>query len=375
MYTTNKENELFERRDLGNGLIGDVRIPVTKQDQAHMQWTGGKIPFATWQAVLAFFEKSYEVSKSETQVRLFYNADTRQWRAWAFPQEYGTGMTAHELRDAESWDEQVLAAKDGGEFYEFGSVHHHCSAGAFQSGTDRADEAKRPGLHITVGNLDADQFSLHARISVATPGKSTPDAKIVYYPASHGFYHANLTEWFEAPEQFIQPWMPDSIRDAVFEHLLTCPTKGTVEFPEQWMDNLIKRPLPVRHVPAVRVGKYPLGHGWGSGHGNGEAKNNNNQPPRLAPPIVVEEDKDWEEFDSDAELQAVVVAIDALTIELGVPLSQIYGVMEMPEEMYEQADEDVHTAVQGLLDGSTVRWSEVIDYLWSQPVVRAEGLT
>ncbi len=33
------------------------------------------------------------------------------------------------------------------------SAHHHCSASAFQSGTDEENERGQDGLHITVGRM------------------------------------------------------------------------------------------------------------------------------------------------------------------------------------------------------------------------------
>ena len=45
----------------------------------------------------------------------------------------------------------------------FGTVHHHCSTSAFQSGTDEADETNREGFHFTIGNLDKEDIDIHFR--------------------------------------------------------------------------------------------------------------------------------------------------------------------------------------------------------------------
>lgn len=45
----------------------------------------------------------------------------------------------------------------------FGTVHHHCSASAFQSSTDEQNEWNQDGLHITVGRMDQERHDLHAR--------------------------------------------------------------------------------------------------------------------------------------------------------------------------------------------------------------------
>lgn len=57
-----------------------------------------------------------------------------------------------------SWDS---APSD--EWMYFCTVHHHCSASAFQSGTDEDNERNQDGLHITVGHMGSERHDLHAR--------------------------------------------------------------------------------------------------------------------------------------------------------------------------------------------------------------------
>ena len=57
-----------------------------------------------------------------------------------------------------SWD-----SEPSGDWLYFATVHHHCSASAFQSGTDEANERNQDGLHLTVGRMDAERHDLHAR--------------------------------------------------------------------------------------------------------------------------------------------------------------------------------------------------------------------
>src|SRR6187402_3553480 len=64
--------------------------------QHKLTWTGGKLN-PIWPEVLAFFKWTYTEHRSESQVRLFVNRDTGEWKAWAFPQKARTSMSAREL--------------------------------------------------------------------------------------------------------------------------------------------------------------------------------------------------------------------------------------------------------------------------------------
>ena len=130
------------------------------EDEPTLEWKGGKIPIAVWNQVLSFFKWSYDETHSETQVRLLYHPKDNHWVAWAFPQEHGTGMTAKEI-DGDEKDKQ--RAKFAG-YTACGTVHHHCSSGAFQSSVDHNNEISQDGVHITVGNMDQDMYLSHIHI-------------------------------------------------------------------------------------------------------------------------------------------------------------------------------------------------------------------
>jgi hypothetical protein len=83
---------------------------------------------------------------------LYYNPDTSEWKVIVNDQE-GVGLHTEEI------ETQVVEEP----WCHFGSIHHHCNATAFQSGTDLADEYDSPGFHVTVGNLDEKLVSIHAR--------------------------------------------------------------------------------------------------------------------------------------------------------------------------------------------------------------------
>lgn len=126
-------------------------------------WNGKKIPLHMWKEILAFMKQSYDELKSETLVYLFYDeAAPQPWLYWVPPQETA-GMTVKSSPDHPDYIKQRAAYPDT----MFGTVHHHCSSSAFQSGTDEADEVNREGLHFTVGKLNNDEkVDVHFRITL-----------------------------------------------------------------------------------------------------------------------------------------------------------------------------------------------------------------
>jgi hypothetical protein len=139
-----------------------------KSVKGQIDYTGPKFSAQMWHQALSFFRWTHKEMDSESQVRLYVNTKLGRWGAWAFPQEARTGMSAREIATPET-PEQAMArfasweSEPSGDWLYFATVHHHCSASAFQSGTDEANERNQDGLHLTVGRMDAERHDLHAR--------------------------------------------------------------------------------------------------------------------------------------------------------------------------------------------------------------------
>ena len=241
------DKKLYELRNLGNGFSGHVPSPITiVEGTPAMRWTGAKIPASVWREIVSFFQWSHEETQSETQVRLLMDSNTGEFKAWAFPQKYGTGMTAKELSGHEDYERQLNEQMAGGNWIKFGTVHHHCSVGAFQSGTDSADETEM-GIHITIGNIGSPRHSIHARVSLTIPGTLDADGN-ASTKASHGYYPAVLSDWFECPDLPIVP--TEALREEIVRHIVCTPVEK-IEFPPAWAENLIKHtPQPKWIAPA-----------------------------------------------------------------------------------------------------------------------------
>jgi proteasome lid subunit RPN8/RPN11 len=108
-------------------------------------------------SIFSVFRKVYELYRSESTALLFYNEKKKKFKV---------GIPYQKVSFA-----SVEAIKMGSPqgYITVASVHSHCNFSAFHSGTDITDEEYIEGLHITIGNVDEDQFSLVA--SIVSNGK------------------------------------------------------------------------------------------------------------------------------------------------------------------------------------------------------------
>lgn len=140
-----------------------------KTAKGALEYTGPKFSSEMWHQILSFFRWTHKEMDSESQVRLYVNQALKRWGAWAFPQEARTGMSARELPTQETPEKAkerfaYWNSEPSDDWLYFGTVHHHCSASAFQSSTDEQNEWNQDGLHITVGKMDQERHDLHARL-------------------------------------------------------------------------------------------------------------------------------------------------------------------------------------------------------------------
>lgn len=219
--------------------------------QAKFEWTGPKINREVWEQVLAFFSWTYKEHHSESQVRLFVNHKTKVWAAWAFPQEARTGMTAKEL-DVPSAKEQRAQFSDADGWVYFGTVHHHCGGGAFQSGTDETNESNQDGLHITVGKMDEKMHDIHCRLYIS--GHK-------FEPRMHWFWDIEPTL---APiPTHLRALLADGVEDRLARMQMCMPVGPEVKFPDQWRDNVIE----IKTVSSVGYNGGLGYRGYGQGYG------------------------------------------------------------------------------------------------------------
>lgn len=156
-------NEVFEK--IENDLFTSYKpVEVPQAEELTAEWHGKKIPSHIWFEILAFMKASQAKFSSEAMLFLYYDENsTEPWSYWVPPQKTN-GMTVKSDPDHPEFSKQRAQYPD----VMFGTVHHHCTSSAFQSGTDEADETTREGFHFTVGKLGKDQESeVHARLTLA----------------------------------------------------------------------------------------------------------------------------------------------------------------------------------------------------------------
>jgi hypothetical protein len=226
------------------GMVSCIFEHEVVKTTANYEWTGPKITRETWNQMLAFFRWTYATTKSESQVRLFVNAGTQEWSAWAFPQTEGTGMTTREL-DNEATKTQRAQFSDADGWFYYGTVHHHCSASAFQSGTDESNERGQDGLHVTIGKIDSDQYDVDARV----------------YQSGYKLVDFDILEFWDAGDVWagippmVKEMLPKDYPKRVALMQMGTPPPEDQAFPEIWKTNLI-REVRVVHTPASTYTPY-----------------------------------------------------------------------------------------------------------------------
>lgn len=163
------KNTIVEKDDLGL-WEGDIAPILDEQKEVDIRWKGAKIPGSIILECLKWFRMVDQKYSSEAQARLLYNAETQEWGWLAYPQYVTAGLYSQEITPAECNDEQQKmrddASKDAFDkgFREAGTIHSHCDAGAFASGTDDKDEISQNGIHITLGKINDEAVEIHGRV-------------------------------------------------------------------------------------------------------------------------------------------------------------------------------------------------------------------
>ncbi len=256
--------EVFERVDDGRfvgyaltkGVVDEKDQPLT------LSWVGAKIPLTEWHKFLAFAQFIFERDNSECQANLMYDMIDNKWVIWAFPQEGQTGMTAKEIENEEAQRQRAqffpaveldangrtLKGPDGKPVRRWtclGSVHTHCSASAFQSGTDEANERNRDGLHITIGKMRDASYDLHVRMYYRGLAYTNP-------PLASWFDCDAIVERADSAMRALGFSLTADQRKAIITSELAKKAPADTTYPQQWVDNVVITVNP--RVPAAYGG-------------------------------------------------------------------------------------------------------------------------
>jgi hypothetical protein len=186
-----KEHVFLDMTRDRNPLLKNTGTLVTIKDAPQpktvkpVEWTGGKLSREVWERLTYVLFRSFWMHKRESTVTLFYHRKRQKWTFGVPLQAATSGLAVYKIPQDNSDQHNrrllgPLVDKDLSEFYDresefqalirngwnmFGSVHHHCNAGAGQSPMDFADEIDSPGLHITLGNMGSKALNAHVRLT------------------------------------------------------------------------------------------------------------------------------------------------------------------------------------------------------------------
>lgn len=107
-------------------------------DNDLLKWTGAPLPKDKMADVLALVK---QFPHTEVHVCLYYNMKERDW-LFHVPKQKGSPAAVH-------YDDEDYTPPAG--YYFTGTIHTHPNLGAFWSGTDKADQEKKTGLHVVLG--------------------------------------------------------------------------------------------------------------------------------------------------------------------------------------------------------------------------------
>jgi len=150
-------NGMFIRRksDVIDSLIRVDEIDELQDVFQYVKVNMMKIPATKFEEVYRFFKTIYEKYSSEAMVLMFLRYDGKDIEFVA-PKQKVSGASI-------SYDPEI---KSG--YYLVGTIHSHGNMGAFHSAVDIDDENNFDGIHITLGNVESDEFSISIE---ATAGK------------------------------------------------------------------------------------------------------------------------------------------------------------------------------------------------------------
>lgn len=249
-------NNIKQKRDM-TGLLDCTFDHEIAKTTVNYKWNGPKITREVWNEVLAFFRWTFTEHGSESQVRMFVHPQ-HGWRAWAFPQRERTGMAAQELDVNDAGYERTIQQRamfnpDEGWMY-FATVHHHCAASAFQSGTDEANERSQDGIHITVGNMGSPQHSIDVRMYYC-------GFKLGSFDMSWFWDVGNELELIPA---HLKKLLPDNVSHMTALNQMGIPAPAETTFNATWKENVV---AVVKVVPEIQVPR----------HGQSNHSHNNHQ--------------------------------------------------------------------------------------------------
>jgi len=210
-------------------FTGMVRDHSVTAGSPHLAWKGSRLPWPSYCQIYSFFRWVHEEHSREAQCRVLYQPQDKAWEVHVLPQS-GHGAGTEEDKDENS--QRIAMRKRLGEgWMQVATLHSHPSFSAFQSRTDKHDEEKQPGLHVTLGKLNETPIDLHARLVFS--GYTYPDPV--------------LAQWIDVPIKMTG--LPGDLVTLIFSYYILRPR--AIDFPKEW-----KEAIRADKFDSYRLGAY-----------------------------------------------------------------------------------------------------------------------
>lgn len=193
------------------------------------------IPVELFRKIVSWQRKIATDHRCETTTSLFLVDGV--WHAVPFYQNNNHGSMVADVDYVDDERNKALLDQWADKSDVHATLHNHVFAAAGQSGRDADDEKKLPGPHITIGNLDRETMTFHARMSTLVDGK-------------HLFIELKLADIIDVglPEAPISETAMLEIERA---HL-TFPQNDAL-IPQEWADRFeVKKAVPKTHAQPSR---------------------------------------------------------------------------------------------------------------------------
>jgi hypothetical protein len=170
---------LVKRTPFFEAVVPATGIPWLESQGAEVHLNAPPLPAAVLLQAVAFFRAVYTRYQSEAVLLLAWREATRTYELVVPHQIVGGGHCDYEVREFPSGRMRL------------GTIHSHAAVEAFHSLRDWQDERFEDGLHLTIGNLDADLTLSCSVVVQGFRGNIPPDQMISPYPIP----------WQEAPPE------------------------------------------------------------------------------------------------------------------------------------------------------------------------------
>lgn len=146
---------------VASAFIKVDKIPWLESDiDTTIQLNLPKIPGGIIAQALMFFRRVFEIHQSESYVTLLHSP-TKGFQLWCPTQKVSRGSVNYDRTD-----QPAFVDRKEDEWQMIGTIHSHCDFSAFHSGTDTFDESTFDGIHITLGHVNRDNFSMVASVAL-----------------------------------------------------------------------------------------------------------------------------------------------------------------------------------------------------------------